>query len=259
MSLGWEKLEISQAELDEIFELNIFATWAISLSYVFLLKQSKYVQSLLFTESSFLFIGIVLLFPINLLTFRKLGLLNTNASSLFLILISTGICSTLVLIVLNYYLWQKTKKLKVLAKIFGKVAQYNDLISNLEILASLNSITNDNSLSNSPIHSQALAESSQDISELKTVLNLTKKSLLKSLELESFIYRHQKIKGKNKLSVPGDRYQLLANLEHNLLNLSVSEIDSTQEYQQLLQDAVAIGLSVHQEMRKIETIRRSLG
>ena len=113
-----------------------------------------------------------------------------------------------------------------MAKILAKVAQYNDLISNLEILASLNSITNDNSLSNSSTHSQALVENFQDISELKTILNLTKKSLLKSLELESFIYRHQKIKGKNRLSVPGDRYQLLANLEHNLLNLSISETDS---------------------------------
>ena len=258
MSLGWEKLKISQVELDKIFELNIFAIWAIALSNVFLLRQRKYCQSLLLTESSFWFIGVILLFPINLLTFRKLGLLNTNASSLFLILISTCICSILVLIVLNYYLWQKAKKLKVIAKIFAKVAQYNDLICNLEILASLNSITNDNSLSNSPTHSPDLAENSQDISELKTILNLTKKSLLKSLELESFIYRYQKIKPNETLSLPGDRYQLLANLEHNLLNFSISETDSNQEYQQLLQDAVAIGLSVHQEMRKIETLRRSL-
>ena len=98
---------------------------------------------------------------------------------------------------------------------------------------------------------------SWSISELKTALNLTKNSLLKSIELETFLDHHQ-IKSNYASVSFKNRYQLLANLEHNLINLSLPETDSHQEYQQLLNEAVNIGLSVHQEMRKITTIRQSL-
>ncbi len=270
MSLDWDKLKISQAELDKIVELNIISTWAMVLSRVFLLRQGEYRQSLIFTESSFLFIGLLFFFPINLITFRKLGLLNNNSSGFILVIVSTFILSSFFLTIFNYYLWQKAKKIKTLAKLVAKVDKYNDLISNFQILANLNLITNDNSRFNS----QTLTEKSKSeitpsllqdgviseswsISELKTALNLTKNSLLKSIELETFLDHHQ-IKSNYASVSFKNRYQLLANLEHNLINLSLPETDSHQEYQQLLNEAVNIGLSVHQEMRKITTIRQSL-
>ena len=52
-----------------------------------------------------------------------------------------------------------------------------------------------------------------------------------------------------------DRYQLFANLEDNLIQfLSLPNNHDHSEYQQLLIEAIQIGLSVHQEVRKIQTL-----
>jgi len=64
MILDWEKLKISQAELDEACEFKIIDNLAIALSRILLLRQSEYWQQLLLAESSFLFISLLLFFPL---------------------------------------------------------------------------------------------------------------------------------------------------------------------------------------------------
>ncbi|MGK7934384.1 MAG: hypothetical protein AB4206_01020 [Xenococcaceae cyanobacterium] len=52
-----------------------------------------------------------------------------------------------------------------------------------------------------------------------------------------------------------DRYQLFTNLEDDLVQFLSSSNDSHySEYQQLLTEVIQIGLSVHQEVRKIQTL-----
>ncbi|MGL6343580.1 MAG: hypothetical protein ACRC80_31105 [Waterburya sp.] len=245
MSVNWEKLEISQAELDELVNFDLLSTWAIDISRVFLLSQKTYYKSLLMTEAVYLFLILFLLFPINLIIFRNFNWLSNNISGLILVLIVTSFLAFLILLMLNYYLWGQAKRLKVFAILLEKVKQYNNLIDNLKLAAQLNSLGYDIPNTNNE----------QTKTELKTALNLTKNSLLKSIELEKILNRFQAVNLETKHQNTNNRYQLLANLESGLINLeSLTQYD-TDNYQQLLSEAIAIGLSVHQEIRKTQTLQ----
>jgi hypothetical protein len=246
MSINWEKLEISQAELDELVNFDLLSTWAIDISRVFLLRQKTYYKSLLVTESVCLFLILFLLFPINLIVFRNFDWLSNNLSGLILVLITTTFFSILILLILNYYLWCRGKRLKVFAILLEKVKQYNNLINNFKLVAQLNNLGYD--IQN--LHNN------QAETELKTALNLTKNSLLKSLELEKIINCFQVVNLETKHQNTNNRYQLLANLESGLINLeSLTQYDAD-DYQQLLSEAIEIGLSVHQEIRKTQILRQ---
>lgn len=244
MSVNWEKLEISQAELDELVNFDLLSTWAIDISRVFLLRQKTYHKSLLVTEAVCLFLILFLLFPIILIFFRNFDWLSNNISGLILVLIVTSFLAFLILLMLNYYLWNQAKRLKVFAILLEKVKQYNNLIDNLKLAAQLNSLGYDIPKTNNE----------QTKTELKTALNLTKNSLVKSIELEKILNRFQAVNLETKHQNTNNRYQLLANLESGLMNLeSLAQYD-TDNYQQLLSEAIAIGLSVHQEIRKTQTL-----
>ncbi|MGD1920694.1 MAG: hypothetical protein ACFCAD_18515, partial [Pleurocapsa sp.] len=94
----------------------------------------------------------------------------------------------------------------------------------------------------------------QAIDEIIEVLELTKTSLLNRVEFESFIYNNPHVNQYSSSCYTVDRYQLLSSLEHNLADLALSEIDSNSEYQEILNEAVNLGLSVHQEVKKIRRL-----
>jgi hypothetical protein len=237
MSVNWQELEISQAELEELINFDLLSSWAIDLSRVLLLKLKTYRRSLLLTEGCSLFSISLFVFPINLIIFRNFNWLSNNTSGLILVLATTALVSISILLYLNYYLWLKAKRLKVFAILLEKVKQYNDLINNLKLVTELNSLNSDR-----------MNSEQQEIVELKTALSLTKNSLIKSIELEKVINRDRHI--------ANNRYQLLANLESGLVNLNLLSQNNSHDYQQLLSEAIELGLSVHQEIRKTQTLRQ---
>lgn len=246
MSVNWEELEISQIELDELVNFDLLSTLAIDISRVFLLRQKIYRKSLLMTEGIYLFLIFLLFCPVNLILFRNFGWLSNNINGLILVLATTALLSGLILLMLNYYLWHQAKGLKVFATLLEKVKQYNNLIEDLRLAAQLNYLGSD-----LPSNNNSQAET-----ELKTALNLTKNSLIKSIELEKIINRVQTIKSEGNNQSANNRYQLLANLESGLINLeSLTQYDPD-NYQQLLSEAIKIGLSVHQEIRKTQTLHQ---
>lgn len=240
MSLNWKELKISQLELAEIVDFDLLSTWAINISRVLLLDLKAYQKSLLLTESCSLFLFYLFIFPINLIVFRNFNWLSNNTSGLILILVSTSIISILIMLILNYYLWRKAKQVKVFAVLLEKVKQYNDLINNLKLVEKLNLL-----------NEQQINNDHQEIeSELKKALILTKNSLIRSIQLEKIINRD--------CHLADNRYHLLANLESSLVSLgSLSQHDSN-DYQQLFSEAIEIGLSVHQEIRKTQTLRQKI-
>lgn len=243
MLMNWEELEISQAELEEIVNFDLLSTWAIDISRIFFLGQNTYLKSLLFTEGCSLFLVSLLFFPINLIFFRNLGWLSNSTNGLIIILASTAFLSTFIILLVNYYLWKKAKQLKVFAVLLEKIKQYNDLIAHLKLVYELDS------LSSNVTQNQKKFNEPQVDKELQTALNLTKNSLIKSIELEKIINRDRHL--------VNNRYQLLANLESGLVNLGSLSQNDPNDYQQLLSEAIEIGLSVHQEMRKTQTLRKS--
>ncbi len=238
MSVNWKELEISQPELEKLINFDLLSTWAVDVSRVLFLNLKAYQKSLLFIEGCSLFLISLFIFPINLIIFRNFNWLNNNISGLILVLETTAFISILILLILNYYLWLKAKQLKFFAILLEKVKQYNDLINNLKLVTELNLLTD----------KQTNTNNNKIAVELETALNLTKNSLIKSIELEKIINRDRHL--------ANNRYQLLANLESGLINLG-SLSQHNQDYQQLLSEAIEIGLSVHQEIRKTQTLRQS--
>ena len=247
MRSDWDELKISEAEIERVLETGIVFGWAIALTRVAILRQSQYWQSFLSTQSTFLFLNLLFFFPINLIIYRKLSLLDNNATGLITVSIATFILSFISMIVCNYYLWQKAKKLKLISKLLTKVERYNQLISNFSFIANVSFLDKTNS------------NNSLSVTEFKKALNLTKSSLLKSIELESFIYRHRR-KSDYRQNTFGDRIstssndRLLANLEDDLATWSTLEIDSTQ-HRHLLDEAIDLGLSVHREVRQNRALK----
>jgi hypothetical protein len=159
--------------------------------------------------------------------------LHSNQFRGFAIVIIGSVISSLgILLCLNFFLWQRAKKLKHIAVVLNKIEGYNSLIQNLQLITKLNTLSNITSLNN------------QSTSEITTALQLTKDSLLKSLEIENFILENQQLKLQ-------ERYLLFNNLEDNLVRfMSLPNEQNETECQQLLAEAIQLGLSVHQELRK---------
>ena len=196
---------------------------------IFFLKQKDY-KSLLVTELCGLFSIYLLFFPIVLIVVRNFNLLNNNTAGLILVLAIAIMISCSCSIVFNYYLWQRARQLKVFVVLLDKVKQYNHLIDNLSLMSELNAVTATD------------FSKTKEITELETALNLTRNSLIRSIELEKIINRDRHL--------ANNRHQLLANLESGLIDLnSLVQIDAN-NYHQLFSEAIDIGLSVHRELRK---------
>ena len=243
ISSDWNQLQISKAELERVFEVNIIDEWAIAFGSVLYFKQSQASKALLLAIGSFLFISLLLFFPVNLIVLRQLKLVDNSSIGLMLVLLISTCVSMLLLIFSSFYLYKKAKKLKRITTLLEKVKQYNQLINSFNLLANISSIANSTNTS------------SKNTVELKSVFNLTKNTLLESIKLENFLYRHQTWEIPNDYS--HSPLQLLAHFEDNLASLSFEQTERNTEYKQLLEDAIDLGLSVQQEMRKICHLRQT--
>lgn len=140
-----------------------------------------------------------------------------------------------------------------------KVKQYNQLISSFQLLADLNRFSKYKSPEHLhetkiPADNRWSASSIKSITELQAALNLTKHGILKSIELENYLYSHRD--AGSSTAFPHNPAQLLADLENNLAAIISSEIERDLEYQQLLNEAIELGTSLHQEIQQFWTRRR---
>lgn len=233
-SVNWDKVTIVQSELESLFPLNIFDYLAIEICRVLILHNKKYFHSLLIIEAAILFLKIVLLFPLNVIIFRNLGIASNNGYGLILIFLLSSIISLWALLFINYLLWRRAKKLKTIAIILEKVEDFNCLINTFQTLTEL-SYGNDFTNQNSDVSLS---------SEIEEILLMTRASLLQSIQLHNALYL--------KISNKKDIYKLFANLENNLINfISFPPENSSKEYQETLEEIINLGLTVHQELKKL--------
>ena len=242
ISSDWNQLQISKAELEEVFEPSIIDEWAIAFASALYFKQNQASKTLLSMIGSFFFISLLLLFPVNLIVLRQLELADNSSIGLTLILLISIFVSMLLLIISSFHLYKKAKKLKPLITLLEKVKQYNQLINSFSLLADINSIA------------KSKNAHLENTIKLKSIFNLTKNTLIESIKLENFIYRHQ------NRSIPGNYnynpLQLLADFEESLASLPIEATERNTEYRQLFEDAVNLSLSVQQEMRQIWHLRQ---
>jgi hypothetical protein len=237
MLIELDKIRISQQELEEAIDIDIFTGFAIDFYRAVFRRDRRYIFSFLLTELLISIVVLILITPIFLIILRNFYPINLNNIGSII-----GILLFLFGTFCNCYLWYKSKQVKSLVVILQKLEQYKRLIKNLEII---NLIENQN-------ENHFTDKNKQDLFNL---LLITKTSLLKALKIESIIRKHQKINI--------DRQSLYTDLEQDLIALISFEsryalstedpIANEQQYDRLFNEILELGIGLNKEMRKINT------
>ena len=136
----------------------------------------------------------------------------------------------IVLVCWHLYMWFRRKHLKTLLHLLNEVDKYNEVIQAVDILDRLEAVGN----------SQV---SFINRNETLEALRITRDSLVSGLMTEKILRETRSSRSR--------RYDLLTNIENNLANLRTLEVNNqANEYGQLLNEALEISLSVHQEVKK---------
>ena len=232
MQSDLEELKITQKELEnlsglEVSEVFVGGAWRSSI-----VRHPKRLLSFCMTEV-FTF-GLILIFclPIGLIVARSFGGLAGDISSAIRFLqISFGV-SVAIALLWNLSMWQKAKSLKMLAHLLDEVDKHNEVVTAVDVIDELGSVKNS-------------TISLIDRHEVLAALSVTRESLVCALMTEKILRKHQRFIAR--------RHELFAHIESNLATLQNLQISNqADEYGQLLNEALQIGISVHKEIRKSE-------
>ncbi|MEM6254801.1 MAG: hypothetical protein AAF821_17940 [Cyanobacteria bacterium P01_D01_bin.156] len=225
---NFDNLRITNGDLDELTGLDISPLsmgWATRLS---LFQTPKLRWSWLLNQGLVLAVTLVLWLPVCLVLGRSW---SSQPLVLFMGLGTAGAIATTV--TYGFYGIHKGRKLRVLNHLLDQVDRFNEMITAVEILEELR---------------QADASSKQlsldNPEAVKEALHLTRESLVCGLMSDKIMRKHQRFIAR--------RHELFTSIETNLSNLQTLQAsDLAGDYGQLLNEALNVGTSVHQELRKL--------
>lgn len=234
MSVNLDNFLIHPETLESLINGNLLTQICIDIYRGVILKNKKSLFSVVLTEIFTFIVVIILVIPITLIVIRRLFTISENSTQVNqLLLLLLAICLGLMLLI-NIYLWQQSQKHKSLAILVEKAEQYNNLIQSIKLAKNLESINPLNNLETWEIQHQDLIEA----------LTVIKDSLKQGFIVERIIRKHQKMINNGN--------ELMNNIENNLTALMTFELSqSNTNYQELFQDAIQIGITVHKEVKKL--------
>ncbi|MEC4982756.1 MAG: hypothetical protein SAJ37_05120 [Oscillatoria sp. PMC 1068.18] len=225
-------LRITSEELENLLDLNFTSTMALDLYRGLSLGNRKQMFSSLLTEMFIFMLTLIFVVPVSLIVFKGSENSSNNVAVVSQFFLLTFIISGVIFLVWNYYLYQQIKSIKSLAKIVEKVEQYNQIIAAIALLEKIE-------LANNSLNNE------QNRAEIKAALSVTRESLIRGLQVETVIRQHK--------SSIASSYQVFAELENNLTTLMSFDVGNRgNEWENLVKEALEIGLSVHKEVRKIQ-------
>ncbi len=134
-----------------------------------------------------------------------------------------GLTSLAILGGINYWIFQRGKRLRKLQKLVVQIEQYNQIISSIITLTKVGKLTNSRS-------------EFDRMTSILDILTQTRHNLLMALEIDLYLRQHP---SADELSI---------SIAHNLLDLQhLAEQPQLSEYSTLLTQAWEIGMSVYQE------------
>lgn len=186
------------------------------------------------------FLGTEVLVFLLLLAFTlpvSLAILQRSAagiSQLSSIIEFAGLSLGLALLVMlgwNAYMWIAGRRLRGLMQLLDEIDRYHEVLAAIAVLDQLESVGNQQvRLSDRP--------------EVLEALHLTRDSLIAGLMTERTLRSNRGLLAR--------RHALLDNIETNLTALQALEVQhQAREYTQFLNQALEIGMTVHQEMQKL--------
>ena len=229
-----EALKITQRELDTLTGLDISETsmgWAPR-SFVF--RYPKRLLSLITTQALTFIVLLIFCLPISLVIVQNFSQSDDANYALRFLPLSLGITVAIALL-WNGCLWLQSQRLKTLGHLLDEVDRYQETVMAVHILDELGAVK----------HSKINLDNREEILD---ALRLTRESLVCALITERILRKHQRVLAR--------RQEMFLSIERNLSALQALQLnDTANEYGQLLNQALQIGASVHQEMRQLKSIK----
>lgn len=131
----------------------------------------------------------------------------------------------------NAYIWVEGKSLKTLAHLLDEVDKHNEIIEAMHIIDELRAVKN-----------STIALIDRD--EILQALNATRESLVCALMTEKVLRKHKRFMAR--------RQELFVRIETNLAMLQTLQVNhEANEYGQLLNEALQIGMSIRHEVNRL--------
>ncbi|MGB3693209.1 MAG: hypothetical protein WA865_21545 [Spirulinaceae cyanobacterium] len=235
MEIDLESLKLTPEQLEDLVELDTSTTIAVDFYRAFVFKKPQQIFSVLITELALFVAMLISIYPITLIILRNSNNLPTTTAGTNQLLLVLLFFSLVCLAGINAYIWRGAKSLKSLARLMEETDKYNSVVHTLEVMERLDSVSGANSI--------------QNRGEVFEILQATKRSLISAVNIEKVMRKHQ--------GFLANRQDLVTSLENNLTTLITFDPSSAaQEYQQLLNDTLQIGMTVHKEVGKLQSRRR---
>lgn len=234
MNPDLEALRITERELENLTGLDINEIFVggvfggVCRPSVFWQRQ----RLILFCITELIVSVLVLVFslPIGLLMTRNAAAGVQDLPAILQFLQITLAITVIVMVGWNLYMRLAGQRLTMLMHLLDEVDRYNEVIQAVDVLDRLEAVG----------HAQIKLI---DRDRVLAALRVTRDSLVAGLMTERIL--------RNSRAVLTRRYDLLTNIENNLVALRTLEVnDQANEYGQLLNEALQIGMSVQQEVQK---------
>ncbi|MCU0525646.1 MAG: hypothetical protein MUF72_12565 [Elainella sp. Prado103] len=229
MQLDLVDLRITPDQLEKLTGLDISETFMGRVYRPSVFRSVRRFLPFLITEGLTFALILIFCLPLGLVIGRGLGWLSNAGTTLIFFLFLLGF-SVLLFAIWNLYMWQQGKRLKTLAHLLDEVDKHNDIIEAVDVMDQLSAV-------------QSASIQLIDRSEVLQALAATRESLVNALMTEKIFRKYRQFMNR--------RQELFTNIESNLATLQTLQIDAqANEYGQLLNQALQIGLSLRQEIRQ---------
>lgn len=235
MTSNLKELKITERDLEKLtgFDIN-----DVFIGSVFggalrpsVFQEPKRLASFCLTEIFIFGLAFIFSIPIGLLTIRDSASAIDSYPVILRFLQLTIVVTIVVFISWNVYILFRIKSVKVLTHLLDEVDKYNEVIQAIALLDKLESVGN----------SQANLINRSEVIE---ALSVTRDTLVCGLMTEKILRENRGLLAR--------RYDLFANIENNLITLRTLEVkNQANDYGQILNNALQIGMSVRQEMLKL--------
>ncbi|NJR66377.1 MAG: hypothetical protein HC772_15350 [Leptolyngbyaceae cyanobacterium CRU_2_3] len=227
-----ETLRITPSELEHLTGLEISDTFMGRVYRPCVFHDPKRFRSFLLSE--ILMLGLILIFclPAGVVIARGFGMLTGDINSTLPFFLVTFSGAIAIFVGWNLFMKLQGKPLKTLAHLLDEVDKHNDIIQAVHIMDELSSV-----------HRATVAL--LDREEVCKALNATRASLVSALMTERVLRKHQRFVAR--------RQELFTSIESNLATLQTLQVtNQANEYGQLLNEALRIGISIRQELEPWE-------
>ena len=224
MNADLEALRITKPQLEKLTGLDIGSVFMGGVVRPSTFRSVRRVLSLIVTEGSALGVVFIICLGLGLVIARSLASFDNVA---VLLLAVVGLTMAIA-IAWNGYQWQRYKTLRSLAHLLDEVDRHNDIVQAVQVMDELERV-------------QSANLSLPNRTEVLTALEATRASLIAALMTERILRRHRPLIER--------RQTLFSNIETNLTTLQTLQVNNqASEYQQFLEEALAIGLAVQREL-----------